>query len=83
VTLDLDEIRARHARRLSEFFRWKSDVYPEEYADLTALIAEVQRLGTRTDTAGLEEENRALRERVEALEAEMAWFRLDRMQRGG
>lgn len=83
MTLDLEEIRVRHARRLSEFFRWKSDVYPEEYADLTALIAEVERLGTRTDTAGLEEENRRLREYTEALEAEMAWFRLDRMQRGG
>lgn len=81
MTLDLEEIRTRHAQRLAEFVRWKSDVYPEEYADLTALIAEVMRLREHPSAPSLEEENRALRERVEALEAEMAWFRLDRMQR--
>lgn len=94
MRLDLAEVKERHRRRVDDYARWKSDVWPEEYTDIDHLIAEVEALreeeaarerdaSTTTHAAleahravtRLEEENRALRERISVLEAESAWFR--------
>ena len=78
-TLDLEAVKARHAQRLSEFARWKSDIWPEEYDDLSALIAEVERLRRLLvkgpDPSPLLDENRRLSERLSDLQREAWWFR--------
>lgn len=56
-TLDLAPIKERHRRRVTEFVRWKSDIWPEEYEDIVALIREVENLRER-------ERNRAHEDRA-------------------
>ncbi len=83
VAFDLAAIKERHARRVADYARWKADVVPEEYEDIEALIAHIERalsVVTPVDVA-LAAENRALRARIASLETEAAWFRLDHMQR--
>jgi hypothetical protein len=85
IAFDLAAIKERHARRVADYARWKADVVPEEYADIDALIAHIDRALAVVSPAdaALDAENRALRTRLEALETETAWFRLDHMNRRG
>lgn len=85
-TLDLEAVKSRHAQRLSEFARWKSDIWPEEYDDLSALIAEVERLRRLvpvSDPSILLEENRRLSARLSDLQQEEWWFRPTRKPTSG
>lgn len=85
--LDLDFIKERHRRRVTEFVRWKSDIWPEEYDDIVALIAEVERLRRHVRDDAWEdrvlEENRRLAGRVAELQQEIWWFGPLTSRKGG
>ena len=75
VGFDLASLKDRHARRLADFSRWKSDIWPQDYDDITALIDEVERLRALFPSAEpLVEENRRLSERLSELQQEAWWF---------